>query len=168
MRIKNHVGAGLKPRRKLLGRMGSEMLANLCYAAILTSISVLVHMLGLIRITNAMNGLFARYRIRSNRYGRGMAMVIVVLSLFFLHLTEVFVWATGFLLTHTFSNFDDSVYVSMVTFSTLGYGDLALHPTRRLLVSIEGIIGFLLIGWTTAYLISASTRYGPFKSGTHF
>jgi hypothetical protein len=38
----------------------------------------------------------------------------------------------------------------------------------RLLASLEGINGFLLIGWSTAYLVAASTRIGPFKSGEHF
>jgi hypothetical protein len=26
----------------------------------------------------------------------------------------------------------------------------------------------LLIGWSTAYLIAAGTRIGPFKAGEHF
>ena len=38
----------------------------------------------------------------------------------------------------------------------------------RLLTALEGINGFLLIGWSTAYLVSASIRHGPFRMGEHF
>ena len=38
----------------------------------------------------------------------------------------------------------------------------------QLLAGLEGISGFLLIGWSTAYLVAASTRSGPFQAGKHF
>ncbi|WP_292396152.1 hypothetical protein [Mesorhizobium sp.] len=37
-----------------------------------------------------------------------------------------------------------------------------------MLAALEGVSGFLLIGWSTAYLIAAGTRIGPFKTGEHF
>jgi hypothetical protein len=37
-----------------------------------------------------------------------------------------------------------------------------------MLAALEGINGFLLIGWSTAYLIAAGIRVGPFRSGEHF
>ena len=30
------------------------------------------------------------------------------------------------------------------------------------------INGFLMIGWSTAYLVAAATRHGPFRRGDHF
>jgi hypothetical protein len=33
---------------------------------------------------------------------------------------------------------------------------------------MEGVNGFLLIGWSTAYLVTAGTRIGPFTRGEHF
>jgi hypothetical protein len=37
-----------------------------------------------------------------------------------------------------------------------------------MLAALEGVNDFLLIGWSTAYLIAAGMRVGPFKSGEHF
>ena len=53
-------------------------------------------------------------------------------------------------------------------FSTIGYGAIAFDPNWRLLTALEGINGFLMIGWSTAFLIRASTRHGPFRKEEHF
>jgi hypothetical protein len=63
---------------------------------------------------------------------------------------------------------EEALYFSTVTFSTIGYGDIVPPLRWRLLCALEGINGFLLIGWSTAYLIAASTRHGPFRVGEHF
>ena len=55
-----------------------------------------------------------------------------------------------------------------MTFSTLGYGDILVAPQWRILAGLEGMNGFLLIGWSTAYLVSVSSRFGPFRPGTIF
>ena len=34
--------------------------------------------------------------------------------------------------------------------------------------ALEAINGFILLGWSTAYLVAASTRHGPFRLGEHF
>ena len=50
--------------------------------------------------------------------------------------------------------FEQAVYFSMVTFTTLGYGDIRLGPDLRLLSGIEALNGILLVGWTTALLFA--------------
>ena len=44
------------------------------------------------------------------------------------------------------------MYVSLVTFTTLGYGDITLDLRWRWLSGIEAMNGILLFGWTTATL----------------
>lgn len=53
-----------------------------------------------------------------------------------------------------FSSFSESVYFSMVTFTTLGYGDISLNSDWRLLSGLEAINGIILIGWSTAMMYS--------------
>ena len=64
-------------------------------------------------------------------------------------------------------NIETALYFSTATFSTIGYGDVVLSSDWRLLGSLEGISGLLLIGWSTAYLVAASTRHGPLRVGEH-
>jgi hypothetical protein len=67
-----------------------------------------------------------------------------------------------------FTDFSTALYFSTVTFSTLGFGDVVPNESWRLFAALEAVNGFLLIGWSTAYLIAASTRIGPFRIGEHF
>ncbi|WP_051238799.1 potassium channel family protein [Gaetbulibacter saemankumensis] len=75
-----------------------------------------------------------------------------------IHTLHALIWASFYYYipqTSTeFSSFSESVYFSMVTFTTLGYGDITLTSHWRLLSGIEAINGILLIGWSTAMMYS--------------
>lgn len=144
------------------------MLANLSLGTLLISATVLIHTLGLIALSRAMGGIVHWWRLHQHSLGKTVAMVTTVLGLFLIHTIEVWTWAGAYSLLGVVGAFEDALYFSTVTFSTLGYGDITLSPEWRLFGSLEGLNGFLLIGWSTAYLVSASTRHGPFRIGEHF
>lgn len=144
------------------------MMANLAVGSLVISATVLVHTLGLILISRLMVSLIRWFRLHRHSLGKAIAMVSTVLSLFVVHTVEVWMWAVVFVTTGAITQFELSLYFSTVTFSTLGYGDVILSADWRLLGALEAISGFILIGWSTAYLVAASTRYGPFRVGEHF
>lgn len=92
----------------------------------------------------------------------------VIAGTVLIYTVEVWLWAAVYLAIGVSETFEAALYFSTTTFSTLGYGDMVLGEQWRLLGSLEGINGFLLIGWSTAYLVAASTRHGPFRLGEHF
>ncbi len=144
------------------------MFLNLILGALVISVTVVIHTLGLIAITHVMGRLTDRFRAHGRR-SRIFAMVITVMGLFVIMTIEVWLWALcHFGLGAVEGDFQTALYFSTVTFSTLGYGDLLPAPEWRLFVALEGANGFLLIGWSTAYLIAAGIRVGPFRSGEHF
>jgi hypothetical protein len=144
------------------------MLANLALGTLFISITVLFHTFGLVALTRAMTGIVRWFRLHRHDFGKSIAMVTTVLGLFLIHTFEIWIWAGLYLAIDAIHPFQDALYFSTVTFSTVGYGDLIVGPRWRLLASLEAINGFLLIGWSTAYLVSASTRHGPFRLGEHF
>ncbi|MCC0029091.1 MAG: two pore domain potassium channel family protein [Brucellaceae bacterium] len=143
------------------------MFANLALGTGLIFLTVVVHMTAMILLGDFSNVLIERLDIQ-RRQARMVAMVLVVLGLFFAHTVEVWLWAFAFWTLDAIPQFEAALYFSAVTFSTLGYSDEHISDTWRLLASLEGIDGFLLIGWSTAFLVAASTRIGPFRSGRHF
>lgn len=143
------------------------MFVNLAAGTIVISLTVIIHTFGLISITRVTAWLTDKFRT-SGRRSRVLAMVTVVFGLFAVMTVEVWLWALAFYVTGALSDFSDSLYFSTVTFSTLGFGDVLAHPQWRLFAALEGIDGFLMIGWSTAYLIAAGTRIGPFRAGEHF
>lgn len=65
----------------------------------------------------------------------------------------VAVWGTAFLLLDCFSSFEKAVYFSMVSITTLGYGDITLPKDWRLLSGFIAANGLVLFGLNTAFLI---------------
>jgi len=75
-----------------------------------------------------------------------------------IHIVHSLAWAFCYnLIPETasqFSSFSEAVYFSLVTFTTLGYGDISLTSEWRLLSGLEAINGIMLIGWSTAIMFS--------------
>ncbi len=143
------------------------MLQNLAVGTLMIVITVVVHTFGLIAVTGVMTYLTDRFRMHGHR-SRVVAMISVVLGLFLVLTFEVWLWAFAYLAIGAFPDIEHALYFSTVAFSTVGFGDIVPVDEWRLLGGLEAVNGFLMIGWSTAYLIAASTRIGPFKSGEHF
>ncbi|RUV80725.1 MAG: potassium channel protein [Mesorhizobium sp.] len=143
------------------------MILNLCLGTVVISLTVLIHTFGLIAVTHAMARLVDRFRMHGRR-SRIAAMISVVMGLFAIITTEVWLWAGVYLTVGVLPDFETALYFSTITFSTVGYGDVVPAHGWRVLAALEGVNGFLLIGWSTAYLIAAGTRIGPFRVGEHF
>ncbi len=79
--------------------------------------------------------------------------------LLLLHIVEVLVWALAYwalpgdqLNGDQLNTVEETVYFSMVTFTSLGYGDVVIATSWRLLSGIQAMAGLLIFGWSTALL----------------
>lgn len=71
-----------------------------------------------------------------------------------LHVFETNIWAVFYYWRRLFADYETSLYFSLGTYTTIGYGDVVLPTKWRLLGSIEGISGVLLCGLSTAFLFA--------------
>ena len=81
--------------------------------------------------------------------------------LMLLHVVEVAIWAVAYQVTlpaGELATFEEALYFSLVTYTSLGYGDITLGQQWRLLSGIEALNGMLLVGWTTALLFAVVQR----------
>jgi hypothetical protein len=145
-----------------------SLLTNLALGTAIISVTVLTHTIGLIAVTRLMGAVYRGMKLHRHHVGKTISMVATVLGLFLVHTVEIWIWALVYIALRAFETFEAALYFSTATFSTIGYGDMILRADWRLLGSLEGVSGFLLIGWSTAYLVAASTRHGPFRIGEHF
>ena len=143
------------------------LITNLALGTLMISLTVVIHTFGLIGVTHVMSFVTDRIRLHGHR-SRMLAMNTVVIGVFAVLTAEVWLWAASFTLIGVVDDFETALYFSTITFSTVGYGDVIPHPEWRMLAALQGVNGFLLIGWSTAYLVAAGIRVGPFKSGEHF
>jgi len=117
-----------------------------------------VHLMGL-------SGLIAMLRWRED-HGRHvtspwrqMALVMVLMMLLFLlHAIQIWMYAVLYVVIEPFSTFEEALYFSTVTFTTVGYGDVILEGEWRMVAAIESANGFLLLGWSTAFLLQVVSR----------
>ena len=94
-----------------------------------------------------------------------LAMVFTLVA----HLIEIAVWAVVFVLCGEFSQLGTAYYHSAVNYTTLGYGDLLMTPSWRLLGPLEAANGMLLFGVSTAAIFAViqrvvETRFVDLKS----
>lgn len=147
---------------------GKAMLVSLLVGSCVITACVFVQILGVIELSNRVRDLSRIWVNITIHYKKMWLMVATVLGIFMIHAFQIWIWAITYWGIHALPDFHMSLYFSTVTFSTLGYGDVILSDQWRILGALEGIAGFIHIGWSTAYLITASTRYGPFTEGDHF
>ena len=143
------------------------MIANLLVGTALISLTVVIHTFGLMAVTRVMGILTDVLRLRGRR-SHVVAMIAAVIGIFGVLTVEIWLWAACYLALGIAAEFETALYFSTATFATVGYGDIVAGEDWRLLTALEGINGFLLIGWSTAYLVAAGIRVGPFRAGEHF
>jgi len=96
---------------------------------------------------------------------------LVVLGALLGHLIEIAVFGTAFFFLAASERFgtvasagegplswDDSLYYSAVTYTSLGFGDLTPTGTLRLMSAVEVLTGVVLVAWTASFLFLVMRR----------
>jgi voltage-gated potassium channel len=91
-------------------------------------------------------------------YRRVGLLLRVFVWIVLLHLIQVVLWAFVFLRAGALPNLETAVYFSLVTYTTIGFGDVVLGPGWRVLAGIEGLTGLVLVGWSTAFVFAIVNR----------
>ena len=137
------------------------MLGQLLVAGLLLAVCVIIHAVG----THA-----TQIGLRRRDLGPlGPAqshplrmLVALFLLIFALHVVEIGVWAVFYVAAGVLPTFEEAVYFSIASYTTVGYGDVVLGPEWRVLGAAEAAAGVLLFGWSTALLFAAIQRlYQP-------
>ena len=113
----------------------------------------------------------AKHRALSNQslhLSRGILSTAVVLLM--LHIVEVLLWALVYVLLPGragLNNYLEAVYFSMVTLTTLGYGDITLSARWQLLAGMEAMVGIMVFGLTTAILFAVIQQCWKIRNQSH-
>lgn len=89
-------------------------------------------------------------------------ILTTAMALLSLHVFEAFLWAVVYLQLPAqagLKNFHEAFYFSLITFTTLGYGDITLDGKWQLLSGVQGMVGIVVFGLTTALLFAVIQRF---------
>lgn len=91
--------------------------------------------------------------------------VVWVIYLMIPIMIDVCLWAVFYALIGALPSFEDAIYFSTVTFTTVGYGDIVLAREWRQVAPFEAVNGWIIFGWATALMMAIIQRL-YFRSGT--
>jgi hypothetical protein len=84
-----------------------------------------------------------------------LVLAAFVLWLFVAAVVQASAWALLYVAVEALPSYEEAFYFSIVTYSTLGYGDIVLDKQWRLLSALEAANGLIMFGWTTAMVFVA-------------
>jgi hypothetical protein len=128
------------------------MLIQLILATTMSLFTVAIHLTGLaflVRILRSHHRL-----VRPLRSAPVAVLLIATVTIFAIHTVEIWFYALLYVLLDALGSFEVALYFSTVTYSSVGYGDVLLGKEWRILGAIEGATGLIMIGWSTAFLVS--------------
>ena len=99
-------------------------------------------------------------------------IIVVVLAAFAGHTAAVWFYAGAYWLLAIrgeipsfagvpVEGFPDCLYFSVVSYTSLGFGDQVPLGPARLIAGVEALNGLLLIGWSASFTYLAMERYWP-------
>ena len=87
-------------------------------------------------------------------------MVLTVGVVFLSHIIHIWIWAYLYLYVKPtiLHDLESALYFSASSFTTVGFGDLYLDKDWRLLSSFQAANGFIMFGWSTAFIFEVISK----------
>ena len=131
---------------------------QLLTTAALSVILTLVHGAGVVGISKALRLDGERPRRRRLRLETVPVLSAIALLLFALHAFEIALFAGFYLAVGAFPGIEEALFFSTTAYATLSQPASDFPSHWSLVAAMEGMIGFLLIGWSTAFLATDMNR----------
>lgn len=138
------------------------MQIQLLLATTMSLATVAIHLTGLAFLVRLLR---SHHRlVRPLKRAPVAILLTATIMIFLIHAAEIWLYALLYVLLGAIDSFEVALYFSTSTYSSVGYGDVVLGEDWRILGAIEGATGLIMIGWSTAFLVSL---LGQLKLLTH-
>jgi len=133
------------------------MLLNLCIGLFIIGINVTLQGVGTSYWLQHVSHTYYRLPYPELSKKSNVLLILTASFLLLLNFLQSFIWAIPYYLIPGITEFETlekSIYFSLVTFTTLGYGEITIASSYRILAGLEAINGVLLLGWSTTMMFS--------------
>ena len=120
------------------------MVWKVAIACLLVAATVGVHAVGLARLLTLL--IKARTMPPARLWPITWLLIRITGALLLIHAAEITGWGLFYFGAGCQPTLSSAVYFSGVTYATIGYGDLLLPQSWRMLAPIEGLTGILMCG----------------------
>ena len=129
------------------------MLGQILIGALLVLATVPIHGGGMAVGLRWLGYSRSRQGLLSAPIRQSVVLGVLVLIMFVATILEATLWAFAYERLAAMPTFEEALYFSLVTYTTVGYGDIVLPQHWRLLSSIQAANGVIIFGWTTAVIL---------------
>nr|WP_314446374.1 two pore domain potassium channel family protein [uncultured Sphingomonas sp.] len=135
-----------------------ELGVQLALGAGMVLLMVLVHASGLLAISRYFR--LGGDRLRDSDVNPRTLLMLTGLGgcVFALHIVEIVIFAGFYLAVGALSAIDEALYYSASAYATLGRTTDFFPEDWRLMGALEALVGFILIGWSTALMVGAMRK----------
>jgi hypothetical protein len=134
---------------------------QLAVGAGMIALCVVIHGIGLFTLAQTMRGRRAQKafsRLEPLSFTGALFTLLTVFALIFIHFVEIWSFAFLYDFLGALPNFQEALYFSTISYSTIGYSDAAIAHEWRMVAALEGILGVILLGWSTAFFVRVLAR----------
>ena len=124
-------------------------------ALLMMFVCTLIHAMFMVAGTHALEWRLTRFGPARGPFDRVLLVWLMTLWMFIAIVIEAVLWGLLYLYNPMITELPDpqtAFYFSMVTYTTLGYGDVVLSGEWRTLSAIQAGNGVIIFGWTTALI----------------
>jgi hypothetical protein len=130
------------------------VLLPLLVSLVTTLATIAIHGFALIAVLHTVHRQYLLGRA-GVRFWRDLAIIVMVIQLALVaHLVEVALWAVVLSLCGEFTRFAGAFYESAMNYTSLGYGDVVMSASWKLLGPLEAANGLLMFGVSTALIFA--------------
>lgn len=124
-------------------------------ALLMMFVCTIIHALFMVVGTHTLEWRLTRFGQPKGHFDRAVLVWLMTLWMFIAILIEAALWALLYLHHPAITGITEwvsALYFSLVTYTTLGYGDIVLSGDWRTLAGIQATNGVIMFGWTTALI----------------
>lgn len=134
------------------------LMQQILWGSLYLALCLGVELLALVLGTDAINRALGRFASRRAALRVGVVLLVGLGALVVAHTLQAWIWAAAWIAMDALPDWNTAIYFAIVTYSTLGYGDIVLGPDLRVFGAFAAVTGILAFGVSTAYLVAVLTR----------
>ncbi|MBW4706523.1 potassium channel family protein [Roseobacter sp. YSTF-M11] len=133
------------------------VLFQIIFGSTVLLICALLHILIIARLVRHLrnNDHFSEDRTTRHQILTVCALFLVLLLS---HTLQIYISAFSLWAVGALPGYEAPIYYSLVTYTTVGYGDVVLDPGYRIAGAMVSVTGILMFGMTTAFVVGLFSR----------
>jgi len=134
------------------------MFFQLMVGSVVICITIAIEGMFILAATSALPHMAQWLEVGHRPFKSALTLIGATLWLLLAHSIAVWAWAVTYLWLEAFDTLEPALYFSIVSFTTLGFGDIILPVETRLLSGLAAANGLIAFGLSTAFLVEFIIR----------